>query len=194
VHLLDGVEPDFGVLEERDLVTARRGSAGDDREFAIKHALTREVAYGSIPKARRGRLHASFAEWLEGGAAAADERAPLLAYHYSEAANPVEADLVWAGDADGLARVRERAVHWLWRAGRLARGRHEMEEAVQLYTRAVGLCDDEYEQALLWRAIGEAQALRYDGEGMRVALLRAVDGPLTDAERAETYAFLAFQS
>ena len=27
----------------------------DDREFAIKHALTREVAYGSIPKARRGQ-------------------------------------------------------------------------------------------------------------------------------------------
>ena len=56
-----------------------------------------------------------------------------LAYHYSEAANPAEADLVWAGDADGLARVRERAVHWLSRAGRLARGRHEMEEAVELY-------------------------------------------------------------
>ena len=194
VHLLDGVEPDFGVLEERDLVTERRGSPGDDREFAIKHALTREVAYGSIPKARRGRLHGTFAEWLEGGAAGADERAPLLAYHYSMAANPVEADLVWAGDADGLARVRERAVHWLWRAGRLARGRHEMEEAVELYTRAVGLCDDDYEQALLWRAIGEAQALRYDGEGMRRALLRAAEGPLDDDERADAYAYLAFQS
>jgi hypothetical protein len=36
--------------------------------------------------------------------------------------------------------------------------------------------------------------LRYDGEGLRIALLRAVDGPLSDAERAETYAFLAFQS
>ncbi len=194
VQLLDGVEPDFGVLEERDLVAERRGSTlGDDREFAIKHALTREVAYGSIPKARRGRLHADFAEWLERGTAA-DERAPLLAYHYSEAANPQEADLVWSDDPEGLARARERAVHWLSHAGRLARGRHEMEEAVELYTRAVGLSDDAYEQALLWRAIGEAQALRYDGEGMRLALLRAADGPLDDAERAETYAFLAFQS
>jgi len=69
-----------------------------------------------------------------------------------------------------------------------------MEEAVELYTRAVGLSDDPYEQAVLWRAIGEAQALRYDGEGMRLALLRAADGPLEDAERADTYAFLAFQS
>src|SRR4030095_15819246 len=70
----------------------------------------------------------------------------------------------------------------------------EMEEAVELYTRAVGLSDGPYEQAVLWRAIGEAQALRYDGEGRRLALLRAADGPLDDAERADTYAFLAFQS
>jgi class 3 adenylate cyclase len=194
VHLLDGEEPDFGILEERDLIAERRGFRSDDREFAIKHALTREVAYGSIPKARRGRLHASFAEWLDDSVAGADDRVPLLAYHYSEAANPAEADLVWGEDADGLARIRERAVHWLSRAGRLARGRHEMEEAVGLYTRAVDLSDDDYEKAMLWRSIGEAQALRYDGEGMRLALLRAVDGPLSDAERADAYAFLAFQS
>ena len=194
VFLLDGVEPDFGILEERDLVFERRGSmSGDDREFVIKHALTREVAYGSIPRARRGRLHADFAAWLERDGAA-DERAPLLAYHYSEAANPAQADLVWSGDPEGLAQARERAVQWLSRAGRLARGRHEMEEAIELYTRAVDLSDEPYEQALFWRAIGEAQALRYDGEGMRLALLRAAEGPLDDVERADTYAFLAFQS
>jgi class 3 adenylate cyclase len=194
VELLGG-EPDFGLLEDRDLVTAHRTSTlGDDREFAIKHALTREVAYGSIPKARRGRLHAAFADWLERSAIEQDERASLLAYHYAEAANPTDADLVWAGDPDELERVRARAVHWLARAGRLARGRHEMQEAVELFERAVGLSDDEYERALLWRAIGEAHALRYDGEGMRKALLRALEGPLDDAERADTYAFLAFQS
>ena len=193
--LLDGTEPDFGLLEERDLVIAHRESTlADDREFAIKHALTREVAYGSIPKARRGRLHAAFADWLERSATEQDERASLLAYHYAEAASPAEADLVWADDADELARVRARAVHWLSRAGRLARGRHEMQEAVELFERAVELSTDEHERALLWRAIGEAHALRYDGEGMRTALLRALDGPLDDAERADTYAFLAFQS
>jgi class 3 adenylate cyclase len=195
VHLLDGVEPDFGVLEERDLVAERRGSTPEgDREFTIKHALTREVAYGSIPRARRGRLHASLAEWLEGSSGRADERSPVLAYHYAEAANARDADLVWADDPEGLSHVRDRAVHWLRRAGQLARGRHEMEEAVELFRRAVDLTEDAYEQATLWRAIGEAHALQYDGEGMRIALLRAVDGPLSDAERAETYAFLAFQS
>jgi class 3 adenylate cyclase len=193
VHLLGGDEPDFGLLEERDLVVSVRARvSGEDRELAIKHALTREVAYGSIPKARRGRLHAALAAWLEEGSS--DERAPVLAYHYREAAKEEDADLVWAGERDELARVRARAVHWLTRAGQLARGRHEMQEAVALFTQAVELSDDEHEQALLWRAIGEAQALRYDGEGMRRALLRAVDGPLDDAERADAYALLAFQS
>jgi class 3 adenylate cyclase/tetratricopeptide (TPR) repeat protein len=193
VHVLGGEEPDFGVLEERDLVTAIRPSAPSaDREFVIKHALTREVAYGSIPKARRGRLHASLADWLAEGSS--DERAPVLAYHYAEAAKQEDADLVWADEPDELTRVCTRAVHWLSRAGRLARGRHELEEAVELYDRAIVLSTDAHERALLWRAVGEAQALRYDGEGMRKALLSALEGPLDDAERADTYAFLAFQS
>jgi class 3 adenylate cyclase len=194
-HLLGGGEPDFSLLQERDLISARRGSTlAGGHEYAIKHALTREVAYGSIPKARRGRLHATLADWLSQSGIAADERAPLVAYHYAEAANPAEADLVWAGEPDELARVRAQAVQWLSRAGKLARGRYEIEEAVELLTRAAGLCDSEYERALLWRAVGESQALRYDGEGMRTSLLRAVEGPLDDNERAETYAYLAFQS
>ena len=194
-HLLDGGEPDFALLEERDLITSRRGlelPGGD--EYAIKHALTREVAYGSIPKARRGRLHATLADWLAESGVAPDERASVVAYHYTEAAKPEDADLVWEGDAAELTRIRAKAVHWLSRAGRLARGRYEIEEAIELHTRAVELCDDEHERALLWRAIGEAQALRYDGEAMRTALLRALDGPLDDAERADTYALLAFQA
>jgi class 3 adenylate cyclase len=195
VHLLDAADPDFGLLEERDLVIAVRSSApGEDPEFAIKHALTREVAYSSIPKARRGRLHAMLADWLEQGGTGLDERAPALAYHYSEAAKDEDADLVWAGEPDELARVRARAFHWLTRAGRLARGRHELDEAVELYDRAIALSTDALERALLWRAVGEAHALRYDGEGMREALLNALQGPLDDAERADTYAFLAFQS
>ncbi len=194
-HLLGGAQPDFSLLEDRDLITARRGSTlAGGHEYAIKHALTREVAYGSIPKARRGRLHATLADWLAESGIAPDERAPLVAYHYAEAAKPDDADLVWGGEPGELARVRERAVHWLSRAGTLARGRYEIDEAVELFTRAAELGDDAHERALLWRAVGEAQALRYDGEGMRMALLRALDGPLDDDERAATYAYLAFQS
>jgi hypothetical protein len=194
VHLL-GEEADFDLLEERDLIRGSRGLRIEgDREYAIKHALTREVAYGSIPKARRGRLHAMLADWLESGGLGKDEHASLLAYHYSEAVKPEDVDLVWVDDPEELARLRKRAVHWLRRAGELARGRHEMAEAVDLFTRALELSSDALEGAKLWREVGHAQALRYDGEAMRVALMRALEGPLDDAERADTYAFLAFQS
>ena len=88
--------------------------AGDDREFAIKHALTREVAYGSIPKARRGRLHADLADWLEEGPL--DERSgsgvPLRRGGERGGRRPRV-----GGRPEELGRVRERAVHWLSRAG-----------------------------------------------------------------------------
>ena len=195
VHLLDGEEPDFDLLEERDFVRrVANSSIAGEREYAIKHALTREVAYTSIPKARRGRLHAALAGWLERSDMAKREHASLLAYHYSEAVRPEDADLVWGDDPAELDRLRARAVLWLRRAGELGKGRYEMDEAVELFTRAVSLCDDPHERALLWGEVGRTQALRYDGEAMRAALLQSLEGPLDDAERADTYAFLAFQA
>ena len=63
--LVEGDEPDFGLLEERVFVLRRQSSSlAGEAEYAVRHALTREVAYGSIPKGRRARLHLGFAEWL----------------------------------------------------------------------------------------------------------------------------------
>lgn len=195
VILVGGDEPDFDLLEERDLIRRRPGSTfAGEKEYAIKHALTREVAYASIPKARRGRLHARFADWLDEGDQSGDEYASLLAYHYAEAVTPEDADLVWGEDPE-LVTLRARAVLWLRRAGELARGRYEMEEAVELLGRAVELCDDEHEQAVLWRDLGFTYALRYDGEGFWDAMLRSLDLRALDREdEAETYAVLAFQT
>jgi hypothetical protein len=194
VQLLGGAEPDFDLLEERDFVRSRGGSSlAGEHEYAIKHALTREVAYSSIPKARRGRLHAAFADWLE-RSGWADEHAALIAYHYSEAVRPEDADLVWGDDRGSLDELRTRAVRWLRRAGELAAGRYELEEAVELLRRALDLSEDEYEKSLILRALGRTHAYRYDGEAMRAALLRSLEGPLEDEERADIYAFLAFQA
>ena len=195
VHLLDGTAPDFRLLEERDFIHSRGGSTvAGEREYAIKHALTREVAYESIPKARRGRLHASLADWLERTGAGKDEHASLLAYHYAQAVRPDEADLVWAGAEDELARLRILAVAWLRRAGELAFSRYELDEAIELLTRAVELVEDERERALTWGEIGRVQALRYDGEAFWSAMHRALEGPLAAPERADVYSLLAFQT
>jgi class 3 adenylate cyclase len=194
VHLV-GSDPDFDLLEERDFVR-RHGatSMAGEQEYAIKHALTREVAYASIPKARRGRMHAEFGDWLEASEKVTDEHASLLAYHFSEAVLPQDADLVWADAPAELDRIRASAVRWLHRAAELARHRYELEDAVELFRRAVEISVDEHQGARLWGEIGRTQALRYDADAMRAALDRSLAGPLDDAERADTYAFLALQA
>ena len=93
-QLLGGVELDFRVLEQRDFIRRRPGSSLEgEREYVFKHALTQEVAYGSLTRRERALLHAEFAAWLEGRGGARDEDASLLAHHYAEAVRPQDAAL-----------------------------------------------------------------------------------------------------
>src|SRR5262249_13244433 len=83
--LAGGTDTDFGVLVERDFIRRRPASSiAGEREFSFKHSLTRDVAYNGLPKAKRARLHAALAEWLERFGDGRDELAPLLAHHYAE--------------------------------------------------------------------------------------------------------------
>jgi len=119
------------VLEERDFIRRRAGSSiAGDREYAIKHALTREVAYAGLPRARRARLHAAFARWLERTGEGRDEYAPLLAHHYAEALRPEDADLAWSEDEAQLPALQEKAIVWLRRTAELALARYELDEAL----------------------------------------------------------------
>jgi class 3 adenylate cyclase/tetratricopeptide (TPR) repeat protein len=192
VYELAGGSPDFGLLEERDFVRRRAGSSiAGEREYAIKHALTREVAYDSVPKAKRARLHASFATWLERGAEADDEHASLLAYHYARAVRPEDVDLAWPGEDEQVERLREHAVRWSRRAAELAIGRYEIDEGLAMLRRAVELEPDPAKQAELWYEIGHASALKYDGEGFVAAMEKAIElgGP-----SATVYTELGFQT
>ncbi len=193
VYELLAAEPDFRALEERDFIRLRTGSSiPGQREYAIKHALTREVAYASLPRARRARLHAGFAGWLERfGGESADEYAPLLAHHYAEAVRPDDVDLAWSGDESELAMLRESATRWLRRSAELAVGRYEIDDGLALLHRAVVLESDPRTQAQLWEEIGHANALRFDGEAFRAAMETAIDlaGP-----SADLYTELALQT
>ena len=103
------------------------------------HALTREVAYGSLTTPTRARLHARYADWLEVEGGGRDEDAAALAHHYAEAVRPEDVDLAWPGEEAEAGRLQGRAVAWLRRAATLAAGRYEMREAVALLERAVEL-------------------------------------------------------
>jgi class 3 adenylate cyclase len=100
-------------LVDKDLVR----STGSDI-FAFRHILIREVAYQTLTRAERGRLHAAAAAWLEGLAGdREDSLAELIAYHYREAATTATAQR--PDDAE-TQRIREQAVTWLSRAADVA--------------------------------------------------------------------------
>ncbi len=187
--------PDFGLLEARDFIRRRsRSTLAGEREFAFKHALTREVAYASLPQARRAGLHAGFAAWLERVTEGRDEQATILAHHYAEAVQPENADLAWEGRPEELERLRACAVAWLRRAADLAVARYELDEAIELYERALGLAEPTELRVQLWRALGRANALKYDGDGLWNAMQNAIDLCPDVQLQAELYSELAHET
>jgi class 3 adenylate cyclase len=194
-ELLEGLQPDFRVLEERDFVRRRAGSSmAGEREYAIKHALTREVAYASVPKAKRAQLHARFAAWLEQVSEDRDGLTSLLAHHYAEAVRPEDVDLAWAGQEAEAERLRATAVVWLRRAAELAVGRYEIDEGLGLLHRALELESDEAAQSELWHAIGRAHAFKFDGEAFWTAMQKAVSLSTDERAIADLYSDLALQT
>jgi class 3 adenylate cyclase len=191
-ELLDGAPFDPGLLEERGFVRVRRESMlGGERELAFKHALTREVSYGALPLARRARLHARVAEWLDQTGADADEHASLLAYHYAEAAAPAVADLAWSDEDERRAELRDRAIRWLRRAAALAVGRYEIHEAVSLLEEALVMAGDDNLRTDLLLDVARACRLRYDTDGFHAALEQALSLDPPAAVSAEIHSQLA---
>jgi class 3 adenylate cyclase/tetratricopeptide (TPR) repeat protein len=125
VEGLGGIEDIDGALdalEARGLVHRRGESRVEgDVEYSFKHILTRDTAYGTLPRARRRELHAAAAAFIEDATSGSSELAWLLAYHWREAGEP------------------ERAVGYLLAAAARARDALATEETYDLYTRALEL-------------------------------------------------------
>ena len=125
-------------LEHRDLV--RPGGASritGEREFAFKHVLIRDVAYGQLPKGRRAVLHRKFADWVTELPRVEDELSEIIAYHLEQAcltartvARPLESPPVVP------------AVEALMRAAGKAERREGFREAERFYTRALELAEE----------------------------------------------------
>jgi class 3 adenylate cyclase len=193
-ELVGDLEVDLRILEDRDFIRRRPGSSvAGDREYAIKHALTREVAYAILPKASRARLHAAFARWLERTGEGRDDYAPILAHHYSAAVQLEDVDLAWGGDESELAALRTQAFAWLRRAADLAIGRFEIDDGLALLHRALDLQPGEAERSALWREVGRANVFKFDGEAFWTAMQNSLEGS-DRAVAADTYSQLAFQT
>jgi class 3 adenylate cyclase/tetratricopeptide (TPR) repeat protein len=115
-------------LADRDLI---RPGEGD--RYSFRHILIQEVAYNTLPRSERARLHAAAASWVESTSPGREAAvAEILAFHYREAAIlSVALDPTSAG----TAAIKASAAQWLLKASDLAAAAGATVEAVR-HTRA----------------------------------------------------------
>jgi class 3 adenylate cyclase/tetratricopeptide (TPR) repeat protein len=143
---LGDVDEALEALEARGLVQRRSQSQVEgDVEFAFKHVLIRDTAYGTLPRAARRELHGMIAAHLERSVPDTTEIGWILAYHWREAGEP------------------SRAIAYLLRAAERTADALAVEETWDLYTRALDLesSDEERRTIRLKRGLAMANLADY---------------------------------
>jgi AAA ATPase domain len=134
-------------LERKEFVQRSRGSSvASENEYAFRHLLIRDIAYGQIPRAARSQKHLRVAAWIE-SLRRPEEQAEMLAHHYLEALELAEA----AGlDAAALGESARRALR---DAGHRAATLYAVDAAERFYDGALRLWpeDDPERPQLLFR-------------------------------------------
>ncbi len=110
-------------LRVKDLVVQRNPSSlAEASEYGFRHVLIRDVAYDSLPKRDRSRLHRDIAMWAEAELAdRVDEFSELIASHLAAALAYEEE---FAEDPADVRAIRELTLE-ATRARRKARQSHE---------------------------------------------------------------------
>jgi class 3 adenylate cyclase len=173
----ENVQVALGNLLARDMI-----APAEDGLYTFRHILFRDVAYGTLTRSERIRLHTQVAIWLENFAAdRLDEFTELIAYHYRESvvlarqsAVPVELPVDVARVVRFLARASELASQ----VGAFLEARSHLQSAIALAP--------ESERGRLYEALGDNvhQVLRGTGTAAyREALARWRAEPAGDALR-----------
>jgi DNA-binding SARP family transcriptional activator/tetratricopeptide (TPR) repeat protein len=198
---LSGAVPGIDVLaelrrlERRALVSLRPcSSLGDRAEYAFKHVLVRDVAYASLPAARRVRAHAEASSWIEAMAGdRLEEFIELIAFH------DVEAAIGEAGawhDSTEYEQIRSRARTHALQAGSTARRRSAVDNALRLDGQALQLSSGDNERIIALTALGDDCQAGFRGDDGRhhyeQGLRLARGNPALAPERARLCAKLAY--
>lgn len=126
----EALDQDLSGLERARLVLLTE--SGVDARYAFRHALIREVVYGSQSFARRRELHARMAvyvqeccagEQVEGSAGDLIQHAELLAHHYELAEKPLP------------------AARYLFLSGHKAQARYAHAQAAGYYSRMLAILE-----------------------------------------------------
>jgi predicted ATPase len=106
------LDASLGALEERGLIRREGVSriAGDD-QYSFRHGLMRNMAYATVPRARRRERHAEVARFLEETTTETGESAATLAFHWRAAGESERALTYFVTAADHASRgwAKERA-------------------------------------------------------------------------------------
>lgn len=129
-------------LEIIDIIRPAGELTRDCGSFKFKHAVTQEVAYGSLLLTTRRQLHRSAAEAIQAHAVRPAGLVPLLAYHYENSDAPL------------------RAAPYLLESARLARESHAIGEALAAYGRVIAMGEPRLVSAGQMHVLAEAYAGR----------------------------------
>jgi class 3 adenylate cyclase/tetratricopeptide (TPR) repeat protein len=176
-------------LEEREfLQSAQDSSVAGEPEYRFRHVLIRDVAYGELPRLRRGEMHRKTAEWL--GSLSPDraaDRAEMLAHHFQCAYELARAA---GGDTSRLANPARFALR---DAGDRALSLNAFPAAARFFRAALDLWPvDDPERPLLLFRLGKSTY--YAQTAGAEVLTEARDALLASGESAtaaEAEAFLA---
>jgi class 3 adenylate cyclase/predicted ATPase len=138
-------------LQEKDIIIPDETMrlAGEP-EYAFKHVLIRDVAYGMLPKSVRWRKHFEVGRFIEERAGErADEVVPLLAEHYGRAATLSAESGLEHAEAEP---IHAKALHFLEAAGDTAARLYSNPEAYDHYE-AVRRIECKHDPATMARVI-----------------------------------------
>jgi class 3 adenylate cyclase/tetratricopeptide (TPR) repeat protein len=172
------LEARLHALERRELLRRERRSAvADERQYAFRHVLVRDVAYAQLPRAARAERHRRAAEWLQAlSPDRAEDRAELLAHHWQAALQYAQAT---GQDTSALAEQTRRALR---DAGDRALELNAFAAAARWYQAALELwpAHDPGRPRLLLR-LGKARM--YGEQAGNELLAEARDGLLGEGDR-----------
>jgi tetratricopeptide (TPR) repeat protein len=163
----DAVEQELRQLEDSEILAhEHEGPAGI--RWRVRHATVKDVAYASLPKRERARLHQAIAERL------------VTEGHRSWAADHIELGALASLDLDAEDRgLPEAATDALMAAADRARRRMESRTAADYYERALALAGPEerwgVREARAHAGLGEARYWLGEYPAATSALERAVE-------------------
>jgi class 3 adenylate cyclase/tetratricopeptide (TPR) repeat protein len=163
----DATPADLEQLEEAEVVVQDPTAAPSNR-WRLRHSMLKEVAYASLPKRERLRLHRLVAAWV------------AKAGYHTTAADHLYLGALASIDLDPNDRsAPDEAADALLKSGDRARRRMESRSAVDRYQRALTMCGPEpgwsVREARILAGLGEARYWLGEYPAALEVLKRAVE-------------------